>query len=929
MQDKTPTYEQILEALFQEHAELTGAPRGKTWSYTGMFRSVPVVGRLLPGPDEKQAQVDRLIEAQKYATTYLRWYEISLQLDELLGNNKWKETAESECYDYELVRSVTQEMREAREARDSKLLLYIIRTKWTRNLGNMGDINLYRHSFVGTKKIVEEYIEECQNALTFLTQDPEANLDDRYLLGMLIQTRKNIGRTALVLSGGSTFGIFHIGVLASLMQANLLPRIVSGSSAGSIMASILCCNTNEEIGELLVGITQRKFNIFGEGGNAEGDEEDGEGEKPNPRKYSRKNNFKSLLDHLSHFLKYGTFFDSQGLKQTMLDFVGDLTFREAYNRTGKILNITVSPASMHDQTRLLNYLTAPNCLVWSAVCASCSLPGFFPSTSIYERTPSTGEVHEWNNDSSMKYVDGSVDNDLPITRLLEMFNVDHIIAVQVNPHVVPILRASVSNIGGDVETQISHRLKVLLNNVYDFMSSEIVHYLQMLNEMNTQKIFSNKLIAILSQNYLGDVTICAEFKPVDFLKLFENPLPAFLLDFIVRGVRAAWPKITVIKNHCEVEFALDKAITMLRGRVILSSVDKRRKLSPNNDKAKNARFLVNSPMSAASSPRAERRIKLHPPLIRRHNSSYDPKRNSIHTQNPVTRPVSTRRKITRGKSTTALAMMQDDDEPVDEHEEIHLEPPGRVRRARSSGNFYPHSLQIVLSSPRKSLDTKDLGSKIRLHYPDSPYVETNGQTQSAKKDPQANLPCVTSKARTNSYMALNRLKESNLKRNSATDPGPVLMPYGVYTSDNDDNLMNYTTEESAKDEMCENEESDGVFEDEESDEKEDEEEDEEEEDEEDANEYEKQDEKQEGVFENGTRDEIEGSRSNGNHKEIGAHIQNGEQTGDEIVEDGQNGHGEGAHAVGDYFEKVDDDDELDVDDADLVPRAYNKENSEG
>ena len=46
----------------------------------------------------------------------------------------------------------------------------------------------------------------------------------------------------------------------------------------------------------------------------------------------------------------------------------------------------------------------------------------------------------------MKFVDGSVDNDLPITRLLEMFNVDHIIAVQVNPHVVPILRVSVSNI---------------------------------------------------------------------------------------------------------------------------------------------------------------------------------------------------------------------------------------------------------------------------------------------------------------------------------------------------------------------------------------------------------------------------------------------------------------------------------------------------
>ena len=102
--------------------------------------------------------------------------------------------------------------------------------------------------------------------------------------------------------------------------------------------------------------------------------------------------------------------------------------------------------------------------------------------------PKTNEIHEWNNDESMKYVDGSVDNDLPITRLLEMFNVDHIIAVQVNPHVVPILRVSVSNIGGQVENDLIYKMKHLLNNVYDFVSCEAIHYLQLLNELMFTRI---------------------------------------------------------------------------------------------------------------------------------------------------------------------------------------------------------------------------------------------------------------------------------------------------------------------------------------------------------------------------------------------------------------------------------------------------------
>ncbi|OBA19809.1 patatin-domain-containing protein, partial [Metschnikowia bicuspidata var. bicuspidata NRRL YB-4993] len=548
----------ILESIFQQNPSLrpirlqyNASPKTKVLN---TLRVLPLMRSIFPSADQREELIRRLLLEQKSAYTYKSWYEISVRLDELTGSNTWKSTPELPDYDYHLLRLQMNELKQARLSKDYKLLLYLVRTKWFRNFANMGSLRLYRHSHVGTKRLIEEYIDECQKALVYLVHDEDVKLDDRYLLGMLIQTRKNIGRTALLLSGGSTFGISHIGVLIALLENNLLPRVISGSSAGSVIASILCTHTYEETTQLLESILEKEFKFFGTSllTNTDG-------------------RLKWLLESISHFLKYGTVFDIGNVRDTVYSFVGDLTFREAYNRTGKILNVTVSPASTHEQTRLLNYLTAPHCLIWSAVCASCSVPGIFASNSIYEKSPGTNTIREWNNDQSLKYVDGSVDGDLPITRLSEMFNVDHIIAVQVNPHVSPVLKVSVGNVGRKADSEFADSLRNVINGCYDFVLNEIIHYLQILHELNIQKNITSKMISILTQRYSGDITILPDLDFTDFLLLFTNPTPKFILDFVLKGARAAWPKITVINNHCGIEFALDKEISVLRGRIISNS----------------------------------------------------------------------------------------------------------------------------------------------------------------------------------------------------------------------------------------------------------------------------------------------------------------------------------------------------------------------
>ena len=502
----------------------------------------------------KQLLISDLSSQKKHAISYDQWNDIASRLDDLTGLSEWKTIDESSLYNYKLLQDLTIRMRHLRTTHDYHRLLYLIRTKWVRNLGNMNNVNLYRHSHTGTKQIIHDYLEESQAVLTALIH--QSNMNDHYLLGILQQTRRNIGRTALVLSGGSTFGLFHIGVLAALFESDLMPKVISGSSAGAIVASIFCVHTTQEIPSLLTNVLNMEFNIFN----------DDNSKSPN----------ENLLIKISRFCQNGTWFNNQPLINTMLSFLGNLTFREAYNKTGKILNITVSPASIYEQPKLLNNLTAPNVLIWSAVCASCSLPGVFPSTPLFEKDPHTGKIKEWGATnlhlSNMKFMDGSVDNDMPISRLSEMFNVDHIIACQVNIHVFPLLKFSNTCVGGEIEKEITARFRNQVTKIFKFFSDETIHFLDILKELEFHPYLMTKLKHLFLQQYSGNVTILPDLSMVgQFHQVLKNPSQLFLLHQTTLGARATWPKISMIQNNCGQEFALDKAITFLKEKIIISS----------------------------------------------------------------------------------------------------------------------------------------------------------------------------------------------------------------------------------------------------------------------------------------------------------------------------------------------------------------------
>ena len=63
----------------------------------------------------------------------------------------------------------------------------------------------------------------------------------------LKRARAAYGRTALCLSGGAMMGNYHFGAVKALIENDLLPPIISGTSAGSVIGAMICTRTTEEL----------------------------------------------------------------------------------------------------------------------------------------------------------------------------------------------------------------------------------------------------------------------------------------------------------------------------------------------------------------------------------------------------------------------------------------------------------------------------------------------------------------------------------------------------------------------------------------------------------------------------------------------------------------------------------------------------------
>ena len=111
---------------------------------------------------------------------------------------------------------------------------------------------LYSETYYGTKNLVQSFIDEVSLSLKLLLSLPSSTLPHPEKTALFKHLYTNYGRTALCLSGGASFAYYHFGVAKALLDANILPEVITGTSGGALIAALLATRTDDELKRLLV-----------------------------------------------------------------------------------------------------------------------------------------------------------------------------------------------------------------------------------------------------------------------------------------------------------------------------------------------------------------------------------------------------------------------------------------------------------------------------------------------------------------------------------------------------------------------------------------------------------------------------------------------------------------------------------------------------
>lgn len=105
--------------------------------------------------------------------------------------------------------------------------------------------------------------------LEYLANSELEGLSPQAKVEFFTDTRQSFGNTALLLNGGATFGMFHLGVVKCLHENDLLPRIIAGTSVGALIASLVCAHEDPELPKIFHsnGINLSAFSKVGDRGS--------------------------------------------------------------------------------------------------------------------------------------------------------------------------------------------------------------------------------------------------------------------------------------------------------------------------------------------------------------------------------------------------------------------------------------------------------------------------------------------------------------------------------------------------------------------------------------------------------------------------------------------------------------------------------------
>lgn len=453
------------------------------------------------------------------ASDYKSWTRAAKALDKKSGMQAWRESDASEHFDHHAIRARLERLGAMADAGDVRGMLFTLNEGIHGNMDGMGHERLYQKARFGTKKLIEDYVAAVVDALHAIEKSKVVSLEERR--DFFRRAQHCYGRSALLMSGSGAYLFFHIGVVKALWTEGVLPSIMAGSSGGAIVAAVVCTRPDAEVGPWL------DAGVLAGPGTPE------KGAKP-----------KRMVQ--------------DDVRERLASLIPDVTFQEAFEISGKHLNVSVAPAEKHQNGRLLNAIASPNVLVREAVLASCAVPGVFPPVMLMARD-SKGRRAAYQPDR--RWVDGSVTHDVPTKRLERLYGVNHHIVSQANPIALPFatdMRKQKAPLEA-IQHATMMTFKAWLNaNMTIFQKP-----MALVPPLNS---LANLTLSLINQDYTGDINIIRPAKFWSPSKLLSDIGQDEIEELIDSGLRNAWPRVEMVRTQTAISRALE---------AILARVDRR------------------------------------------------------------------------------------------------------------------------------------------------------------------------------------------------------------------------------------------------------------------------------------------------------------------------------------------------------------------
>lgn len=473
------------------------------------------------GLPQRLLELRRLERAQEVASTYESWAAAARKHDHLSGREKWKDRLATGLYDYALIAAKLERLRALRAAGDHRGLVYEIEEGVHGNIGGMGKAALHNKARFGTKQLITDYVEELAGVLLHLESVDALAISPSARLDLFRRASHCFGRTALMMSSGGMLMFFHFGVVKSFLEQGVLPNVISGSSAGSVVAAVLGTHADRELKDVLM-----PENLYF-------------GEPWIPNRLERWTGLRRI---------YG----NAAFEQTFSRLVPDLTFREAFELTGRRISISVSPCERHHSPRLLNAITSPHVLIRSAVRASCSVPGLFEPVQLEARDTEGRSVPFLNS----RWIDGVFAADLPAKQLARLYGTNHYIVSYVNPLLLPTFRDHRTR-GSGMDRPATLMFKDAARQWLGVTDRLIGRYAPKSSLGTISKIAND----MLSQQFVGDINITPKRRLFSPHRLLSPYAPHEIEELMLEGERRAWPRIEMIRTASKVSRTLDEILS--------------------------------------------------------------------------------------------------------------------------------------------------------------------------------------------------------------------------------------------------------------------------------------------------------------------------------------------------------------------------------